>query len=118
MRRQAMDPHKSKGEEQQQGRLVILAKVSAVCRGGGGLSRLVIDAKLQRKTPRGWRNATGNRSRAFSPVTMGRKYVSRTHDIKCHKGTFRVYFRVSGKVDGTMRYGNWGAGRPKRNPCG
>ncbi|BDT39545.1 hypothetical protein [Streptomyces yaizuensis] len=113
-----MAPHESKGEGKKRDRKVILAKVSAMCQGTKGLSRLVIDAKLQKKTQRGWKNATRNRTQSFSPVKMGKKYVLRTHDINCQRGTFRVYFRVSGKVDGTMRYGNWGAGEPKKNPCG
>ncbi|MFE7130800.1 hypothetical protein ACFVIM_08075 [Streptomyces sp. NPDC057638] len=114
----AMDPHKSKGEGKKQGRKVILAKVSAMCTGTKVPTRLVIDAKLQRKTKGGWKNATKNRSEDFMPVKSGKKYVLRTHDIDCRKGTFRVTFRVSGKVDGKMRYGNWGAGQLRRNPCG
>lgn len=51
-------------------------------------------------------------------MKLGKKYVGRTHDIRCQGGSFRVMFRVSGKVNGKMRYGNWGAGDPKKNPCG
>ncbi|WP_323450139.1 hypothetical protein [Streptomyces yaizuensis] len=114
----AMDPHESKGEGKKRNRKVILAKVSAMCRGTKGVSKLVIDAKLQKKSGRGWKNVTKNRSTPHPGIRMGKKYVGQTFDIKCQKGTFRVYFRVSGKVDGTMRYGNWGAGNPRKNPCG
>ncbi|EDY51735.1 hypothetical protein SSCG_04806 [Streptomyces clavuligerus] len=110
-------PHKSRGQEKQYGRKVIIAKATAVCAGNRPVSKLVIDTKLQKKTRGTWRNATRNRPQPYTPVKLGKKYVAWTHYTKCQKGTYRIMFRVSGKVDGKMRYGNWGAGDPRKNPC-
>jgi hypothetical protein len=111
------DPHKSAGEAKK-GRHVMLAKVTVVCTGDADVSELFIDAKLQKKVGKKWRNATSNNKTSHSKVKMGKKYVGYTKDLKCQKGTFRVYFRASGVVDDKMIYGNWAAGKSRKNPCG
>ncbi len=92
------------------------AKIRAGC--SSTISKLTIEAKLQMKRGTKWVSASKVKKASYKPAVGGKKYSGYTGSASCKKGTFRPYFRVSGLVKGKTYYGNWGAGKATKNPCG
>lgn len=96
----------------------MLAKVTAKCAGTTAPSRLIVEAKLQKKRAGGkWKNATRVNSTLYTPVILGRKYVGYTRGLKCESGHFRVHYRVAAYHNGKRINAPWNSTAPKKNPC-